>query len=56
MRTSAQGLRVELEATRRDRDDALEQFNRVDTAARGEQRRDCRRAERDGCADKISLH
>ena len=50
LRTSAEGLRGELEATRRERDHALEQFNRIDTLS------DCRRAEWDGCADKISLH
>jgi flagellar protein FliJ len=56
LRTSAEGLRVELETARRERDDALEQFNCVDTAATREQLRDCRHAERDGYADKISLH
>jgi flagellar protein FliJ len=56
LRTSAEELRVELEATRRERDDALGQFNRVDTTAIREQLRDCRHAERDGCVDKISLH
>jgi flagellar protein FliJ len=56
LRTSAEGLRVELETARRERADALEQFNCVDTAATREQLRDCRHAERDGYADKISLH
>jgi len=56
LRTSAEGLRVELEATRRERDDAPGQFNRVDTTAAQEQLRDCRHAARDGSADKISLH
>jgi flagellar FliJ protein len=56
LRTSAEGLRLELEATRRERNNELEQFNRVDTPATREQPRDCRHAERDGSADKISLH
>jgi flagellar FliJ protein len=56
LRTSVDGLRAELEATRRERADALEQFNRVDTPTTREQLRDCRHTERNGCVDKISLH
>ncbi|HEY8127149.1 MAG TPA: flagellar export protein FliJ [Hyphomicrobium sp.] len=45
LRTSADGLKAKLEATSRERDEALERFNCPDTAATQEELRNCRRAE-----------
>jgi flagellar protein FliJ len=46
LRTSADGLRVKLEAAQRERDEALEQVARADSPAGQEQTRGRRRSER----------
>jgi flagellar protein FliJ len=48
LRTSADGLKAKLEAAKRERDEALEQFNGADTPAAREELRDC------GCVAQVT--